>query len=67
MMNPMKRQRLQCEVLNDRVCPAVFGNPWLHPDLTLSFVPDGTVVNGVPSEFNRALANIPTAQMLRGW
>jgi|GEM_PF-2671011 len=56
------KKRLQCERLCDRECPAVFGNPWLHPDLTLSFVPDGTLVGASASEFETALGNIPAEQ-----
>ena len=56
-----KRPILRAEPLDTRDCPAVFGNPWLDPNLTLSFAPDGTVVNGVPSRFDAALANIPEA------
>ena len=38
------------EELEYRVVPALFGIPWTNPThLTLSFVPDGTLVNGAPS------------------
>ena len=45
MRKSVMKTRLTCERLDDRACPAVFGNPWLHPDLTLSFVADGTLVD----------------------
>jgi hypothetical protein len=56
------RKRLAFEVLEDRLQPAVFGNPWLNPNITLSFAADGTPVNGVASRFDSALANIPASQ-----
>ncbi|MBX3400857.1 MAG: VCBS repeat-containing protein [Gemmataceae bacterium] len=66
-----KRRRLNLESLDRRDCPAVFGNPWPDPNLTLSFAPDGTSINGVPSRFDTALANIPaemrTNEILRAF
>ena len=47
--------------LDARLAPAVFGTPWPNPDLTLSFVPDGTDVNGQPSRLGTTLAGIPEA------
>ncbi len=47
--------------LDTRLTPAVFGTPWPNPDLTLSFVPDGTDVNGQSSRLGTTLANIPEA------
>src|SRR5436309_151493 len=51
MMRTARPSRLQLEQLEDRTVPAVFGNPWADPGhLTLSFAPDNTSVNGMPSE-----------------
>ena len=41
---------LRFDTLEDRAVPAIFGVPWSDPrHLTLSFVPDGTDVDGVGS------------------
>ncbi len=46
----MRRRRLIVECLEDRTVPATYGIAWPNPgQLTLSFVPDGTLVNGSPS------------------
>lgn len=50
---------LWVESLDRRDCPAVFGNPWPTSNLTLSFVPDGTFVNGAVSQLSTTLAKIP--------
>lgn len=55
------RRRLHLTTLERRDCPAVFGNPWPDPNLTLSFAPDGTSINGAASRFDATLANLPTA------
>ena len=60
----MKRTRtLSFEQLENRLTPTVWNNPW--PDgthLTLSFVPDGTLVGGRPSTLFQMLnARGPTA------
>src|SRR6266545_4715268 len=60
----MKRTRtLSFEQLENRLTPTVWNNPW--PDgthLTLSFVPDGTIVGGRSSSLFRTLnARGPTA------
>jgi hypothetical protein len=56
----MKRSRpLSLEVLEDRLAPATWGNPW--PDgqnLTLSFVRDGTPVAGQPSTLFQTLNKV---------
>jgi hypothetical protein len=66
-----KRNRLTLEPLERRDCPAVFGNPWPDPNLTLSFAQDGTSINGVSNRFDAALANIPadmrTSEILRAF
>ncbi len=59
----MTRTRLLAVELDRRDCPAVFGNPWLDPNITLSFVPDGTPVNGLPSQFDAALATVPARRL----
>jgi Matrixin len=55
------------ELLEDRLTPATFGNPW--PDashLTLSFAPDGTPVDGATSTLQQTLnAVAPTAAWQR--
>jgi hypothetical protein len=53
--------RPELESLDGRVVPAVFGNPWPGSNLTLSFAPDGTDVNGTPSQLSGAFAGIPAA------
>ncbi len=59
------RRRLDLTPLERRECPAVFGNPWPDPNLTLSFAPDGTPINGAPSRFDAALANLPATTRTR--
>jgi hypothetical protein len=54
------RFRPQVESLGDRAVPATFGNPWPSPNLTISFVPDGTDVHGAPSRLSQLFAGIPT-------
>ncbi|MDY3555758.1 matrixin family metalloprotease [Gemmata sp. JC717] len=55
------RLRPEVESLAARVLPAVFGNPWPVTNLTLSFVPDGTDVNGAPSQLSGTFAGTPTS------
>jgi predicted Zn-dependent protease len=44
------RLRLGVETLEDRSVPAVWNNPWAEPgNLTISFAPDGTSIDGRPS------------------
>lgn len=46
----MNRSRqLRLEQLETRATPAQFGIPWSNHNLTLSFVPDGTLIDGQPS------------------
>ncbi|QEH32715.1 Matrixin [Aquisphaera giovannonii] len=46
----VKALRPGLEPLEGRRVPAQLGVPWHHPDhVTLSFVPDGTSINGTPS------------------
>ncbi|MGL4424576.1 MAG: matrixin family metalloprotease, partial [Gemmataceae bacterium] len=52
----VQRSALRLENLEDRTTPASFGRPWVHNNsITLSFVPDGTLVDGVPSNLNAAM------------
>jgi hypothetical protein len=55
------RFRPQVERLDPRDCPAVFGNAWPDPGLTLSFVPDGTSVNGTGSRLDQMFAGVNPA------
>lgn len=41
--------KLHVERIEDRCVPAVFGNTWIDTNLTMSYTPDGTSVNGVTS------------------
>jgi hypothetical protein len=51
-----RRVRVNIEHLEDRRVPATWGLPWADPQhLTLSFVPDGTNVKGMPSALTRTL------------
>src|SRR5262249_5561748 len=53
-----RSRRLELERLEDRCTPATFGIPWPTPGkLTLSFVPDGTLVSGVPSSLFSTLTS----------
>ena len=67
----MKRQRtafrLRAEALERRDTPAVFGVPWPTSNLTLSFVPDGTDVNGSPSQLTATLGDAGRAEILRAF
>lgn len=60
----MTKTRLTLEELEHRTLPATWGLPW--PDSThlkVSFVPDGTLVNGAPSTLFQSLnAQVNTAQ-----
>lgn len=60
-----RRRRLTMELLEWRECPAVFGNPWPDPNLTISFAPDGTSINGSPSRYDAALANLSADKRTR--
>src|ERR1700735_2996678 len=53
---------LQLEALEDRTVPTTYGVAWPHPKtLTLSFVPDGTLVAGQASNLD-ALLNTTGSQ-----
>jgi hypothetical protein len=56
--SPTRRTRTRpaLEILEDRAVPANFGVPWSDPThLTLSFVPDGTVIAGHTSTLFQSL------------
>ncbi|HEY1860733.1 MAG TPA: matrixin family metalloprotease [Gemmataceae bacterium] len=51
-----KSRRLAVELLEDRLTPATWGIAWPNPGhLTVSFVPDGTTVNGYQSNLFQTL------------
>src|SRR5262245_54821540 len=67
----MVMAKLRCERLESRTVPALFGRPWGSHATSISFVPDGTLVDGQPSvlfqkmqQSNLTQANWQT-QMLR--
>ncbi|SRR5579883_204084 len=57
-----KAVKLTLEPLEDRITPVTFGVPWPEgSQLTLSFAPDGTSINGQPSNLFQTLdAHLPT-------
>ena len=65
----MTRQRFpfrpRAEQLERRDTPAVFGVAWPTPNVTLSFAPDGTDVNGSPSRLTATLGAAGRAEVLR--
>ncbi len=63
MRHVAPRRRPSLEVLEDRCLMTISGLPWADPQhLTLSFIPDGTLVGGVPSTLFKTLnAEMPTA------
>src|SRR3954468_6857134 len=64
-----RKSFLRLTRLEDRTVPATFGSPWGDArHLTLSFVPDGTLVDGVASNLFQALpgqASAWQAEILR--
>src|SRR5438552_1843893 len=63
-----KKTRLTVEALEDRNLMSVWGMTWAHADhLTVSFVPDGTLVDGAPSSLFQTMGNQPAwkADILR--
>ncbi len=63
----VRSRRLLLEELEDRCVPATFGNPWPDaPHLTISFVPDGTLVGVQASNLFATLNALePTAAWQR--
>src|SRR5262245_42605916 len=49
---------LNVERLEDRTVPATFGHPWADPNISLSFVADGTNISGTPSNLTSFLSGI---------
>ncbi len=60
---PKRRSsKLSVEQLEDRNLMSIFGVPWPTDNLTLSFEPDGTSINGTGSNlFSSLNASMPTA------
>jgi len=59
--------RPRAEELDRRDTPAVFGVAWPTPNLTLSFAPDGTDVNGSPSRLTATIGDAGRAEVLRAF
>jgi hypothetical protein len=56
MLKKKQARKLRLESLEDRLVPATWGVPWPDPThLTLSFVPDGTLVSGFKSDLFQTL------------
>ncbi len=56
MRKTMKKRRPRFEGLEDRRVPATWGVPWADPQhLTVSFVPDGTQIQGQASQLTQTL------------
>ncbi len=56
------RARLALQSLEDRTVPAVWNNPWVDPgNLTISFVPEGTTIDGDPSHLYQELGPATSA------
>src|SRR6476659_9500819 len=55
--SPMTRPRPLClQILEDRTVPVVWNNPWADPgNMTISFAPDDTDINGSPSHLYQEL------------
>src|SRR5262245_17287954 len=51
-----RRHPLRVEQLEVRDTPAQFGIPWSNHNISLSFVPDGTPIDGVPSNLSALMA-----------
>jgi hypothetical protein len=59
----MKRPALNLLTLEDRSVPAAFGNAWIDTNLTLSFAPDATKVDGAASNlFAKLNARMSTTE-----
>jgi hypothetical protein len=62
---PRPARRLHLDALEDRAVPAVWNNPWADSgNLTISFAPEGTPINGVPSKLYQELG--PATAAWRG-
>lgn len=56
-----KKPQLTVEKLEDRIQPSTTGLPWEYGNLTLSFVRDGTNVDGYQSSLFQTLGSSPAA------
>src|ERR1043166_4502860 len=56
-----KKTRLAVDVLEDRITPST-GMPWANHNLTLSFVPTGTLVDGHQSSLDETLGSQASTQ-----
>jgi hypothetical protein len=57
----VRNSSLHLTRLEDRTTPAVFGSPWGDArHLSLSFAPDGTSVDGAPSDLNQIMPGQPS-------
>jgi hypothetical protein len=65
-----KKQWHKLESLEDRLTPSTagvpWGSPWPYSNLTLSFVPDGTMVNGYQSTLFQSLGSQATTKAWEG-
>jgi hypothetical protein len=59
-----KKTRLNIEKLEDRIQPSTTGLPWEYGNLTLSFAPDGTKVDGYNSSLFQTMGN---GQSAKAW
>lgn len=57
-----RRHTLRVEQLEVRDTPAQFGIPWPNHNISLSFVPDGTLIDGVPSNLSALMAGNGVAE-----
>ena len=58
----LRPSALGIERLEDRAVPAVWGNAWADPgQMTISFAPDGTDVNGAKSQLFQELGGLGTS------
>lgn len=56
------KAKLLLEQLEDRCTPSTLGQPWANPGhLTVSFAPDGTALNGAPSNLFSTLNRVASA------
>ncbi|MGL4421545.1 MAG: hypothetical protein ACRCZF_12820, partial [Gemmataceae bacterium] len=54
----MRKPQLTLCQLDERRVPATFGIPWSNPNISLSFVPDGTAAAGTVSELTNSLNQV---------
>ena len=62
-MTRPKSPAMRLDVLEDRVTPAIFGEPWLDGrHLTLSFAPDGAAISGIGSSLSSVFTGFGSAE-----